>query len=130
MVEQFKEVSKESLLNKRAKIAKQDPSEEIIELHFEIQEFEKQFKELVDISGFLIKKNKELDDVIKSEPSYMSRYEKDGLFRKKSEEEKNSLLEQVRLVSIELGDYKERYRDRKSRCVELESLALSRHERA
>ena len=75
MVEQFKEVSKESLLNKRAKIAKQDPSEEIIELHFEIQEFERQFKELVEISGFLIKKNKELDDVIKSEPGYMSRLE-------------------------------------------------------
>ena len=62
MIEQFKESAKESLLNKRATVAKEDPTEELIELHFEIQEFEKQFKELVDISAFLVQKNRELDD--------------------------------------------------------------------
>ena len=62
MIEQFKESAKESLLNKRATVAKEDPTEELIELHFEIQEFEKQFKELVNISAFLVQKNRELSD--------------------------------------------------------------------
>ena len=62
MIEQFKESASESLLNKRATVAKEDPTEELIELHFEIQEFEKQFKELVNISAFLVQKNRELSD--------------------------------------------------------------------
>jgi hypothetical protein len=47
-------------LNKRAAIAKSDPSEELYELHLEIQAFEKQFRECVDISGQVIKKNRTL----------------------------------------------------------------------
>ena len=40
-------------MNKRAKVAKEDPLDEIIELHLEVQEFEKQFKECVEVAGFL-----------------------------------------------------------------------------
>ena len=60
----MREQSQESLLNKRATVAKEDPTEELIELHFEIQEFERQFKELLEISGFLLKKNKDMDDLL------------------------------------------------------------------
>ena len=41
MINRFKDTANTSLLNKRAAIAKEDPAEEIYELHLEIQEFEK-----------------------------------------------------------------------------------------
>ena len=66
LIENFKHTCSESLLNKRAKVAKEDPTEEIIELHLEIQEFEKQFKECVEIAGFLCQKTAELDDLVQS----------------------------------------------------------------
>ena len=50
MLKQFKEATSQSFLNKRAAIAKEDPTEEIIELHLEIQEYEKQFKECINIA--------------------------------------------------------------------------------
>ena len=53
-------------MNKRAAIAKSDPSEELYELHMEIQAFEKQFRECVDISGLVIKKNRDLIEVVKA----------------------------------------------------------------
>ena len=62
MIDRFRQNSQESLLNKRATVAKEDPTEELIELHFEIQEFEKQFKEMVEISSFVLKKSKEMDE--------------------------------------------------------------------
>ena len=40
-------------MNNRQLIAKSDPNEEIYELHLEIQEVERQFRELVDITTLL-----------------------------------------------------------------------------
>ena len=54
------------MLNKRAAIAKEDPTEEIIELHLEVQEFEKEFKECVEIATFMLGKTRELDEFIRS----------------------------------------------------------------
>ena len=34
----------------------------------EIQELEKQFKELIDISSYMLKKNKEMDELMNSSP--------------------------------------------------------------
>ena len=42
----------------------------------------------------------------------------------------SNLTAQVREQQVELSDYKERYRERKARCQELEALAQSRQERA
>ena len=56
----------EPFLNKRAAVAKEDPTEEIIELHLEIQEFEKHFKECVEIATFMLQKNQELDEIVRS----------------------------------------------------------------
>ena len=39
---------------------KSDPREEISELHQEIREVERQFKELQEVTGLLLKKNDEL----------------------------------------------------------------------
>ena len=64
LIARFREGSAESLLNKRAAIAKEDPTEELIELHLEIQEHEKQFKELVEIASYMLKKNKEMDELV------------------------------------------------------------------
>ena len=72
LVQQFKEASSQSLLNKRAAIAKEDPTEEIIELHLEIQQFEKQFKECVEIASYMLDKNRELDQVIHSSANMKS----------------------------------------------------------
>ena len=47
-------------------MAKQDPTEELIELHLEIQEFEKQFKDCLEISQILLKKNKEMAEGLKN----------------------------------------------------------------
>ena len=72
LVQQFKEACSQSLLNKRAAIAKEDPTEEIIELHLEIQQFEKQFKECVEIASYMLDKNRELDQVIHSSANMKS----------------------------------------------------------
>ena len=64
LIARFREGSAESLLNKRAAIAKEDPTEELIELHLEIQEHERQFKELVEIASYMLKKNKEMDELV------------------------------------------------------------------
>ena len=64
LIDRFKESSAESLLNKRASQAKEDPTEELIELHLEIQELERQFKELIEISCYMLKKNKEMDELM------------------------------------------------------------------
>jgi len=54
------------MLNKRAALAKEDPTEEIIELHLEVQEFEKEFKECVEIASFMLQKTRELDDTVRA----------------------------------------------------------------
>ena len=69
LIDRFKNSSAESLLNKRASQAKEDPTEELIELHLEIQELERQFKELIDISSYMLKKNKEMDELMNSRPN-------------------------------------------------------------
>ena len=51
-------------MNRRASIAKDDPTEEIIELHLEVQEFEKEFKECVEIASFMLQKTRELDEIV------------------------------------------------------------------
>lgn len=66
LINKFKESASESLLNKRATHAKEDPTEELIELHLEIQEIEKQFKEVIEISCYMLKKNKEMDEFMSS----------------------------------------------------------------
>ena len=66
LINNFKESASESLLNKRATQAKEDPTEELIELHLEIQEIEKQFKEVIEISSYMLKKNKEMDELMSS----------------------------------------------------------------
>ena len=66
LIAKFKESASESLLNKRASQAKEDPTEELIELHLEIKEIEKQFKEVIEISSYMLKKTKEMDKVIRS----------------------------------------------------------------
>ena len=69
LINKFKESASESLLNKRASQAKEDPTEELIELHLEIQEIEKQFKEVIEISCYMLKKNKEMDEFMSSAAS-------------------------------------------------------------
>ena len=66
MLNRFKDTCTQSLLNKRAAIAKDDPAEEIYELHLEIQEYEKQFKECVKIASYILGKNRELDDFVRN----------------------------------------------------------------
>ena len=41
LIDRFRESSAESLLNKRACQAKEDPTEELLELHLEVQELER-----------------------------------------------------------------------------------------
>ena len=66
LVERFRVTASQSMLNKRAEIAKEDPTEEIIELHLEVQEFEKEFKECVGIASFMLQKTRELDETVRS----------------------------------------------------------------
>ena len=64
--------STQSLLDRRAHLAKDDPTEELIELHLEVQEFEKQFKECVEIATFLLSKNRQLDELVRSSENLSS----------------------------------------------------------
>ena len=60
------------MLDRRAHLAKDDPTEELIELHLEVQEFEKQFKECVEIATFLLSKNRQLDELVRSSDNLSS----------------------------------------------------------
>ena len=60
------------MLDRRAHLAKDDPTEELIELHLEVQEFEKQFKECVEIATFLLSKNRQLDELVRSSENLSS----------------------------------------------------------
>ena len=72
LIERFRATTNQSMLNKRAAIAKEDPTEEIIELHLEVQEFEKEFKECVEIATFMLTKTRELDEVIRTRSNKFS----------------------------------------------------------
>ncbi len=126
LLTRFKEDSSQSILNKRVAIAKSDPSEEVYELHLEIQAFEKQFRECVDISGIVIKKNRDLLQIVtaKSDPSF-------------AEQQSNDLKIEVQRVTeksqqqvMELEDQKDKYRSLKARCQELEKIAQDRQEKS
>ena len=65
LVERFRAVASQSLLNKRAAIAKEDPTQELIEVHFEVQELEREFKECVEIAAVMLTKTRELDENIR-----------------------------------------------------------------
>jgi len=64
LIERFQVVANQSILNKRQPIAKSDPKEEIYELHLEIQEVERQFRELVDIASLMLRKNRDLGELV------------------------------------------------------------------
>ena len=64
LLQRFQEATAQSILNKRTPIAKNDPKEELYELHLEIQEQERQFRECVDISVLILKRNRELSDLV------------------------------------------------------------------
>ena len=51
LLQRFREAVGQSLLEKRASAAKEDPAEELIELHLEVQEQERQFRECVEIGS-------------------------------------------------------------------------------
>ena len=46
-------------------MAKDDPAEELVEMHLEVQQYEKEFKECVDIYGQVLRRNKELYELNK-----------------------------------------------------------------
>ena len=48
-------------MTKRSAMQKEDATEELIDVHIDIQNMERQFKECVEIGTFLLKKNKELE---------------------------------------------------------------------
>ena len=66
MINSFNKTLAKSLLDKRQAVAKSDPREEIVELHFEIQEYERQFKECVEIAQFCLESSKELRQIVDS----------------------------------------------------------------
>ena len=62
MLEKFNDYLSVSLLNRRAQDAKEDPTEELIAVHMDIEEMEKQFQQCVEIAMFLNQKNCEMTD--------------------------------------------------------------------
>ena len=100
LIENFRNTCSESLLNKRAKVAKEDPLDEIIELHLEVQEFEKQFKECVEVAGFLCQKTAELDDMVRSSRDASSMQQTSHEHRR----ELNVLNEKLREQEVQLDD--------------------------
>ena len=126
LLTRFKEDSSQSILNKRAAIAKSDPSEELYELHLEIQAFEKQFRECVDISGHVIKKNRTLLETLLAQidPSFAEQQSNARIV------EISGLNEKIQQQAMELTDSKDKYRSLKRRCLELEKLAQERQERS
>lgn len=122
LIERFRATSSQSMLNRRANIAKEDPTEEIIELHLEVQEFEKEFKECVEIASFMLQKTRELDELVRSMES------KTPAERESStkSQEIASLREQLRQQESLVDDYKHRFKQIKYRCKELESVAEDR----
>ena len=106
LLARFKEHSSQSILNKRQAIAKNDPQEELYELHLEIQAFEKQFRECVDISGLVIKKNRDLLEIVKAKTD-LSFAEEQANIRKV---EISGLNEKVQEQAMELEDQKDKYR--------------------
>lgn len=107
------------MLNKRANIAKEDPTEEIIELHLEVQEFEKQFKECVEIASFMLQKTRELDELVRA----MQKKTPASLESSRKAQEIASLREQLREQESQVDDYKDRFKQIKYRCKELEGVA-------
>lgn len=85
---------------KRAPVAKEDPTEEIIELHLEVQDLEKQFKECVDIGTFILRQYKEQEEINRqrNDESKMSMS-----FSDKGAEMSN-MRESVRQYELELAD--------------------------
>ena len=67
LLKRHQQTTSQSLLNKRAALAKEDPTEEIIELHLEIQEYEKEFKECVEICGMMLTKTKQMEEILSSQ---------------------------------------------------------------
>ncbi len=106
LLDRFKQDSSQSILNKRQAIAKNDPQEELYELHLEIQAFEKQFRECVDISGLVIKKNRDLLENLKAKTD-LSFAEEQTNNRKV---EISGLNEKVQEQAMELEDQKDKYR--------------------
>ena len=51
LIAKYRESSAESLLTKRTAIAKNDPSEELIDLRLEVQEQERQLREMIKIAS-------------------------------------------------------------------------------
>ena len=66
LIERFRATTGQSLLNKRAAIAKEDPTQELIDVHLEVQELEKEFKECVEIASFILSKTREMDETIRN----------------------------------------------------------------
>ena len=62
MLEKFNDYLSTSLLNRRASEAKDDPTEELIAVHMEIEEMEKSFQQCVEIALFLNQRNAEMTD--------------------------------------------------------------------
>ena len=106
LLDRFKQDSSQSILNKRQAIAKNDPQEELYELHLEIQAFEKQFRECVDISGLVMKKNRDLLEILKAKTDLLFAEEQAN----NRKVDTSGLNEKVREQAMELEDQKDKYR--------------------
>ena len=61
LLRQCKDSLKTPFMTRRVPLQKEDPTEELIDIHIDIQNLERQFKECVEIGTFLLKKNREVE---------------------------------------------------------------------
>ena len=94
---------------------------------------ERQHKELIDISIYMLKKNKEMDELIQSVPINFSKLSHENRGRRTAPDdsiEKINLRAKVKEQQLALIDFKERCKLRKSQCIKLEEDANLRQEKA
>ena len=107
MLEKFNDYLSVSLLNRRAQDAKEDPTEELIAVHMDIEEMEKQFQQCVEIAMFLNQKNCEMTD------EYFnldSQRKKDKSKFERNRSSAINLEQQVSDLKLKLADANDQYK--------------------
>jgi hypothetical protein len=61
LLSKCKESLKTPMMTRRADVQKDDPTDELIDVHIDIQNMEREFRECVEIGTFLLKKNREME---------------------------------------------------------------------
>ena len=115
ILERFKLHTKHSILDKREHTAKADAKEEVYELHLEIQELERNFREILDVAGLVMRKNRDVSELLNQR--------RDVKMAQQVSLQKETEIEQLKIRVKEkdslLEDEKERVQELTQYCKEL-----------